>query len=186
MLDRRAPFGQALRVRSLAKTVVARRVAEIDWATWTAVDPATLLFVLNGSRVLLIHKKRGLGAGKINGPGGRIEPGETPRQAAVREVHEELEIRVLDPEPRGRLRFQFVDGYSLDVHLFVGTRIEGVPTETDEAIPCWTALDAIPWSRMWADDRLWLPHVLAGRSVDGRFVFDGDAMLDDDLRVEDG
>jgi hypothetical protein len=34
---------------------------------------------------------------------------------------------------------------------------------------------------MWADDALWLPLVLAGRSVSGRFVFDGDAMLDHEL-----
>ena len=55
--------------------------------------------------------------------------------------------------------------------------------ETDEAIPCWTDRTAIPWDRMSADDRLWLPHVLEGRDVDGRFVFDGDAMLDHDLRT---
>lgn len=163
--------------------IAARRIADIDWSRWTPVDPATLLFVVQGGRVLLIHKKRGLGAGKINGPGGRIESGETPREAALREVHEELCVRVLDPTPRGRLRFQFVDGYSLDVHVFVATTIHGEPCETDEAIPCWTDCAAIPWDRMWADDRLWLPHVLAGRDVDGRFVFDGEAMLDHDLRV---
>jgi 8-oxo-dGTP diphosphatase len=158
-------------------------VSDIDWARWRAVDPATLLFVVQGRRVLLIHKKRGLGAGKINGPGGRIEPGETPRDAAVREVHEELGVRVLDPVARGRLRFQFVDGYSLDVHVFVATDMTGEPHETDEAVPCWTDRDAIPWDRMWADDRLWLPHVLAGCDVDGRFVFDGEAMLDHELQV---
>jgi 8-oxo-dGTP diphosphatase len=166
---------------SVARRITARRVADIDWAVWCPIDPATLLFVVQGTRVLLIHKKRGLGAGKINGPGGRIEPGESPCDAAVREVHEELGVRVLDPVPRGRLRFQFVDGYSLDVHVFVGTTMHGEPCETDEAIPCWTERTEIPWDRMWADDRLWLPHVLDGRDVDGRFLFEGDAMLDHDL-----
>src|SRR5262245_12205628 len=45
---------------------------------------ATLLFVRDAERVLLIRKKRGHGAGKINGPGGRVEAGESPLDAAVR------------------------------------------------------------------------------------------------------
>ena len=36
---------------------------------------------------------------------------------------------------------------------------------------------------MWADDRLWLPEILDGHTVDGRFVFDGDTMLDHTLDV---
>ena len=48
-----------------------------DWSTWQPHERANLCFVVRGEEVLLIHKKRGLGAGKINGPGGRIEPGET-------------------------------------------------------------------------------------------------------------
>lgn len=162
-----------------------RRVDEIDWSTWTPTDRATLLFLLEGDRVLLIRKQRGLGAGKINGPGGRLEPGETPSQAALRETQEEVCVTVLDPASRGEVRFQFVDGYALQCHLFVATSYRGEPTETDEAIPMWIPIDAVPYGEMWADDALWFPHVLAGRSVDGRFVFDGDEMLDADLRVLD-
>ena len=68
------------------------RVTDLDWSTWQPDDRATLLFVVHADRILLIEKKRGLGAGKINGPGGRIEPGESPRQAAVREVQEEVGV----------------------------------------------------------------------------------------------
>lgn len=162
-----------------------RSLAGIDWTRWKPVDPATLLFVVerSASRVLLIRKKRGLGAGKINGPGGRIEPGETPLQAALREVEEEVGVVPLDASDRGRLSFQFVDGYSLHVHVFTAGAYRGQPRETAEAIPLWTPLDAIPYGEMWADDHLWLPHVLAGRTVHGRFVFDGDVMLDHQLEV---
>jgi mutator protein MutT len=69
--------------------------------------------------VLLIHKKRGLGAGKINGPGGKIEPGETPVQAAVREAEEELRITPVDVEEMGTLRFQFVDGLAIHCVVFI-------------------------------------------------------------------
>ena len=72
--------------------MAVRRVRDIDWTSWRAVDPATLVFVIKGDRILLIRKKRGLGAGKVNGPGGRLEAGETFGQCAVREVQEELGV----------------------------------------------------------------------------------------------
>ncbi len=160
-----------------------RRVEDIDWALWRAVDRATLTFIREGDRVLLIRKKRGLGAGKVNGPGGRLEPGEATLACAVREVEEELGVTPLDLEFRGEHLFQFVDGYSIHVHVFVASGHEGTAKETDEAAPLWTAVDEIPWGEMWEDDQLWLPHVLAGRTVHGRYVFDDDRMLSWDLEV---
>lgn len=163
-----------------------RRVDAINWSSWIPKDPATLLFVVEEarSRVLLIRKKRGLGAGKINAPGGRIEPGESPLQAAIREVHEEVIVTPTSIQESGELKFQFTDGYSLHVHVFRADACEGVPRETDEALPMWLPIDALPYDEMWADDRLWIPHMLARRSFSGRFIFDGDAMLDHVLDVE--
>lgn len=155
-----------------------RRVTDIPWAHWQAVDTATLTFVVQRNEVLLIRKKRGLGAGKINGPGGRLEKGETLLECAVREVEEELCITPLNPESRGELRFQFLDGYSIHVHVFTADGYRGRTQETDEAIPLWTPLRSIPYDEMWADDLLWLPKVLAGQTVCGHFLFDGDRMLD--------
>lgn len=159
------------------------KLADIDWSAWRADDVATLLFVVRGGEVLLIRKKRGLGAGKVNGPGGRLEPGETPLACAVREVREELCVTAVDPTHHGELRFHFVDGYKLHAHVFRAERCEGEAAETDEAAPLWTSLDAIPYAEMWADDALWLPTLLAGGRFDGRFVFDGDAMLDHALEI---
>lgn len=162
-----------------------RRVDEIDWARWVPRDVATLCFVRRGDEVLLIRKKRGLGAGKINGPGGRLDPGETPLQAAIREVQEELLVTPTGVSLHGELRFVFVDGYSLHCHVFCATGCEGTPTETEEAVPLWYPVAALPFAEMWADDYLWLPQVLAGHHVDGHFVFDGDAMLDQRVAVRE-
>jgi 8-oxo-dGTP diphosphatase len=118
-----------------------------------------------------------LGAGKINGPGGRLDPGETYAECAVREVNEELGITVHDPSPRGQLHFQFVDGLALYCVVFLGTRFSGTPVETDEAIPHWAPLDSLPYEEMWADDRHWLGPMLAGGTFEGWFDFDGDTML---------
>ncbi|NNF17705.1 MAG: 8-oxo-dGTP diphosphatase [Gammaproteobacteria bacterium] len=150
----------------------------IQWRTWIPDESATLLFVLNGDEILLIRKKRGLGAGKVNGPGGRLEPGETPVQCAIRETREELGVIAHQPRLCGRHRFQFVSGYALQVFVYSSRAFTGTAIETDEAIPLWTPVDAIPYDQMWEDDRIWLPRLLDGELFDGRYLFDDDAMLD--------
>ena len=149
----------------------------MDWTHWSPGIRATLLFIFRGEEVLLIRKKRGLGAGKINGPGGKIDPGETPEQCAVREVEEELGVRALEVTEAGLLRFQFADGLGLLCHVFRAEGLAGTPVETEEAVPLWTALGAMPFDEMWADDRLWWHHLVAGRQFEGNFEFDGDRML---------
>jgi 8-oxo-dGTP diphosphatase len=160
------------------------QTAAPDWTAWVPQMHATLLFIFNGESVLLIRKKRGLGAGKINGPGGKIDPGETPAQCAVREGIEELGVRAENPVELGLLRFQFTDGLGILCHVFRADAFDGEPVETDEAIPLWTRLDAIPFDEMWADDRVWFPHLAARRKFVGNFRFDGDTMLACDLTVE--
>ena len=116
-------------------------VREIDWSTWRPGEKATLLFVLSDGHILLIDKKTGLGAGKVNGPGGRIEPGETALQGAIREVQEELCVTPTGVREAGELYFQFVDGYSLHGTVFTATGFDGELCETREAAPRWTPLD---------------------------------------------
>jgi 8-oxo-dGTP diphosphatase len=149
----------------------------IDWNTWKPTDQATLCFVQRENQVLLIEKKRGLGKGKVNGPGGKFDPGETAEACAIRETQEELGVTPLHLEHRGKVCFQFTNGYGIEAHLFHASDLEGEPIETEEAIPLWTPLDAIPYSRMWADDILWLPHFLNGKHIEGVFLFDDEEML---------
>lgn len=150
---------------------------DTDWETWEPNMRATLVFVLRGKEVLLIHKKRGLGAGKINGPGGKIEEGETPLQAAVREVEEELKITPLDLEEMGELHFQFVDGLAIHCVVYTAIGFRGTPEETDEAIPEWFMIDGIPYEKMWEDDQHWLPGMLEGKKFSACFDFDDETML---------
>lgn len=160
------------------------RVDAIDWTTWRPRDTVAIAYVVTDGQVLLIHKKRGLGAGKINAPGGRLEPGETPAQAAVREVHEEVGLTITHGLRKvGIQRHQFVDGLRLLIHVFLADRATGPLTETDEARPFWVPTDDVPYDRLWADNRLWLPAVLRGAWADGRYIFDDDAMVDFELRL---
>ena len=149
----------------------------VDWSTWMPNMRANLVFIVEDGRVLLIHKKTGLGAGKINGPGGKLEAGETPLEAAIREVEEELCIIPEALEEMGVLRFAFRDGLHLHCTVFRSGGFRGEPTETIEAKPEWFDFDRIPYDRMWADDIHWLPGMLQGKKFDAWFEFDEESML---------
>lgn len=158
-------------------------VSDIEWENWEPQQRATLLFIFKNNKVLLIHKKRGLGAGKINAVGGRLDPGETTAEAAVRETEEELCIHPVNIVHCGELSFQFIAGLSIHVTVFKTDKFVGVPSETDEAKPVWFDIGAIPYDHMWADDKLWIPLMLENKSFVGRFIFDDEKMLDVELNI---
>ena len=142
-----------------------------------AAHEVTLCFIESGGQVLLMRKLRGIGAGKINGPGGKVEPGETPLAAAIRETQEEVGVTPLAPELRGELTFYFHGGPVLHCLVFLAHDFAGAPVRTAEAEPLWFGLDAVPYEEMWADDRHWLPLLLAGERFRGWAQVDGETVV---------
>jgi 8-oxo-dGTP diphosphatase len=142
---------------------------------------ATVCFMLLGSpprKVLLGLKKKGFGAGKYNGFGGKVGRSETPVRATIREIREECGL-IVSPDglcPMGSIDFFFPDhrAYDHHVHVFTATSWDGEPQETAEMAPAWFAIEALPYDKMWADDAHWLPLVLAGVRIDAEFTFEAD------------
>jgi 8-oxo-dGTP pyrophosphatase MutT (NUDIX family) len=126
-------------------------------------------------KLLLGVKKRGFGMGKINAPGGKVEEGETYRDAAVRETFEEVGIRVNSCEKVGQVVFRelyFKGAPETDImHVFLSEDFSGEPTETDEIKAEWYPVNDLPYSKMWGDDEHWMPEVLRGNKVDAYFHF---------------
>ena len=75
----------------------------------------TLCLLKKDNQILLAMKKRGFGEGKYNGVGGKIDKGETPEQAMIREVQEEILVTPTKYEKVGFIEFdEFIKIIKLD------------------------------------------------------------------------
>jgi 8-oxo-dGTP diphosphatase len=136
------------------------------------MDRATLCYLFNDNDVLLIKKKRGFGKGKYSAPGGKIEDDEQPSETAVREVKEETDLTVYDLNKVGKLTLVAGKNPVMLVYIFTSRRSFGTAIESDEAIPRWFSCENIPYDRMWADNKYWMPNVLNRVRFRAKSVFD--------------
>jgi len=145
----------------------------------------TLCIVQQGDKVLLGMKKRGFGAGRWNGFGGKLNVDETVEQATRREMKEEAGIELTDLEKVGVIDFEFQGKPGiLEVSIFRSTDFSGEPVESEEMKPQWFGLDQIPFAQMWPDDIHWFPLFLAGKKFTGRFLFgegEGNTIVEQEL-----
>ncbi|NTW15301.1 MAG: NUDIX domain-containing protein [Candidatus Moranbacteria bacterium] len=155
-----------------------------------ALKDTTLLFLVRReeggavSDICLSMKKRGFGTGKWNGVGGKLEPGESIEDAARRETEEEIGVRVGLIRQMAQLEFRYGPRPDWDqlVHVFFAEDWEGEPEESEEMRPEWYAVADIPFGSMWPDDAIWLPEVLAGKPISGRFRFgEGETILEHEI-----
>lgn len=133
----------------------------------------TILFLRREKQLLLAMKKRGFGTGKWNGVGGKIELGETPEHATIRECQEE--IRVIPTRLRRVADIIFYETREPKeaahrVYIFIADSWQGEPQETEEMRPHWFSDDRVPYHDMWPVDRLWLPAILQGLCYMGEFT----------------
>ncbi|KIJ14601.1 hypothetical protein PAXINDRAFT_169741 [Paxillus involutus ATCC 200175] len=124
----------------LNPTVFAQGGSEHEWRTFERRRLYTNAFVISGNKLLLGMKKRGFGVGLYNGFGGKVDPGETPAQAAARELQEEAGIDA-PLEYAGNLLF-LTEGtdWAFDVKIYSAREHSGTPIETDEMRPEWFSL----------------------------------------------
>lgn len=143
----------------------------------------TLCVIYQNHKILLGMKKRGFGAGRWNGFGGKVSDEETIEDAAEREVQEEAGIEVKDMDKVGIIDFEFKGNPEiLQVHIFRADDFSGEPTESEEMKPQWFQINEIPFDKMWPDDKYWLPLSLDGKKFKGKFLYgEKDVIIEHEL-----
>lgn len=140
----------------------------------------TLVFPLDTAyNLVLLGQKREKGgdpgSGRWNGAGGKVEPGETIRGAAVRELREEfcLEAKPEDLRWAATIDFFFEEEHRFRCHVFLAERYQeakGVRRDGEMERILWHNVHHLP-EEMWPSDRIWLVEVLRTGSLGpGSFI----------------
>ncbi len=90
-------------------------------------------------------------------PGGKVEPGETEEQAAVREIREELDLEIKVGASLGPA-VDISERYRL--HVYLATIVAGEPVLREHAELRWFAADELDESEWLAPDRPFVRELL--------------------------
>jgi len=141
---------------------------------------ATLCYVKQSGKTLMIHrvkKANDLHAGKWNGLGGKLEPGESPEQCVIREVREESGLEIVHPRYHGLLIFADFAGEDWFVWVFTANQFSGELIESNEGNLKWIPDDEVKSLNLWPSDQIFLPWLEKDKIFSARFQYHGDEML---------
>jgi len=126
----------------------------------------TLCFLREGNRVLLLYRRKPPNSGLWNGVGGKMEAGEDPYTACIREVAEETGLAITDPLLRALLVVSVLTPPELWViFVFIVAAPAGLPVSSEEGDVSWVDLTALPTMQMPPDLPLILPRVFTSDEV---------------------
>jgi 8-oxo-dGTP diphosphatase len=158
------------------------------WGVPTALRcvPTVLIYALRDSErdseVLLMHRKREPNQGLWVAPGGKIEPGESPYETALREFAEETGLEAKDPKLRGFCTFvPLLKQYPWFIFIFVTTQFTGTLIEDcEEGDLAWvTQEEYFTTLPKPSADAIFAPRILT--ATDGlfqaKFVYDAENKL---------
>lgn len=135
---------------------------------------ATLCFPIKEEIIFLALKKRGFGAGLLNGYGGKPKEGEDIIPAVCRELIEEgkIEISQEDLDLMAVIDFYEESKLVFECHVFFLTNWKGTLQETEEMGPPEEfRLDDLPFNRMWKGDKVWLTILCSGQKIRAKVIY---------------
>jgi len=143
---------------------------------------ATLCYVKHDNKTLMIHRIRKVNdmhQGKWNGLGGKLEPGESPEECAIREINEESGLNVINPLMKGVLTFPAFDGFEdWYVYVFVVRQYEGSLIDSSEGILSWIPDSDLLDLNLWDGDRIFLPLLEQPGFFSGKFIYRNGRLID--------
>jgi 8-oxo-dGTP diphosphatase len=136
---------------------------------------ATLCYLRKDRHTLMIHrikKENDMHAGKWNGLGGKLEPGETPEECAVREIREESGLTVKSLQLRGIITFPgFANDEDWYTFLFVGDDFDGELIDSPEGVLRWVPDEELLDLHLWPGDRIFIPWLARREFFSGKFIY---------------
>lgn len=143
---------------------------------------ATLCYVRSQGNTLMIHrikKPNDMHAGKWNGLGGKLEPGESPEECARREIEEESGLKVNSLQWKGLLTFpQFANQEDWYAFVFVAEAADGNLITSAEGDLRWIANDDLLSLNLWEGDRIFLPWLDKPGYFSAKFTYQAGKLLD--------
>lgn len=103
----------------------------------------TLCFLTRADRVLMLRRRRAPNRGLWNGVGGKIEAGETPRAACLREVREETGFRIAGARFAGIVSWTGFEAADGALCVFTAQAPDSEPAQCDECDLAWMARDEV-------------------------------------------
>jgi len=136
----------------------------------------TLVYCLREGKVLLLKRKKPPYPGYWVAPGGKVDPGESPREGALRELHEETglsaeqaELRAIITETSPHPDWQWL------IFIYrVLNPLGDVISDQREGELSWFAPEDFADLAIPEGDRIFMPRVLAEDNEvwEARFVYD--------------
>lgn len=143
---------------------------------------ATLCYLRHDGKTLMVHrikKKNDMHAGKWNGLGGKLEPGETPEECAVREIMEESGLKVINPVLKGVLTFPaFSNDEDWYAFVFVVHDFEGQLIDSPEGDLKWIYNSELLELNLWDGDRVFLPWLDRPGFFSGKFIYENGRFIE--------
>ncbi|GAB4441759.1 MAG: 8-oxo-dGTP diphosphatase [Anaerolineae bacterium] len=143
----------------------------------------TLVYCVRGGAVLLMHRRKEPNLDLWVAPGGKVEPGESPYEGAIRELREEtgyrakaLHFRGLITEVSPRPDWQWM------LFVYVATDFEGdLRGDGREGLLRWWPAEAVPGLPLPPADAIFYPHVidLSQPFYHAKYVYDAALALTD-------
>jgi 8-oxo-dGTP diphosphatase len=146
---------------------------------------ATLCYVRWDAKTLMIHrvkKAKDMHEGKWNGLGGKLDPGESPEECAVREIFEEAGLRVRNLQLKGFLTFPlFANDEDWYVFVYVVKDFEGELIDSPEGDLRWVDDAELTSLNLWEGDLIFLPWVERPGIFSGKFVYKDGKLVSHDV-----
>jgi 8-oxo-dGTP diphosphatase len=143
---------------------------------------ATLCYIRKDHKTLMVHrikKENDMHAGKWNGLGGKLEPGETPEDCAIREIREESGLEAKHMVLKGLLTFPlFAKNEDWYAFVFVVDQVEGELTDSPEGVLAWVEDDRLLELNLWEGDHIFLPWLEREGFFSARFVYQDGRLID--------